>query len=125
MEHRRVDIQGSAISCGVTQISRLSDEQEGNLFAIATRFYHAAHGQPPAFVIWSNLADQVTNGHRIAHKIDELGFGQVLLTNPEVNPNTGALICVWVWQVNHEKFKEWYKEAKVQKLKGQYPTKKV
>lgn len=125
MEHRRVDIQGSAISCGVTQISRLSDEQEGNLFAIATRFYHAAHGNPPAFVIWSNLADQETNGHRFADKVHELKFGKIYQTDSEINPNTGAVICVWTWQVDHAAFKEWYKEAKVQKLKGQYPTKKV
>lgn len=123
MEHRRVDIQGSAISCGVTQISRLSDEQEGNLFAIATRFYHAAHGQPPAFVIWSNLADQETNGHRLEAKIEELKLGKVSRSAGEINPNTGALICVWLWQVHHNTFKDWYKSTKVQKLQNQYPKK--
>ena len=48
MNHSRVDIQGTAISCGVSQISRISDDIEDALFAIGARFYHAAHGQPPA-----------------------------------------------------------------------------
>lgn len=124
MEHRRVDISSSNISCGVKQISRLSDEQDGNLFAIGTSFYHAAHGQPPAFVMWSNLADQETNGHRFAARVGELRLGNIMQTPAEVNPNTGALICVWTWQVNHETFKEWYKAAKIEKLKTQYPVKK-
>lgn len=123
MDHRRVDISSTAISCGVSQISRLSDDQDPNLFAIGTRFYHAAHGQPPAFVIWSNLADQITNGHRLADRIYELRLGTIYKTDSELNPNTGSLICVWTWQVDHERFKEWYKLAKIEKLKNQYPIK--
>lgn len=123
MNHSRVDIQSSAISCGVTQISRISDDIDEVLFALGTRFYHAAHGQPPAFVLWSNLSDVETNGHRIAARIPELGFGVIQVTASEVNPNTGAVICVWIWQVNHESFKEWYKNTKIVKLSKQYPKK--
>jgi hypothetical protein len=123
VNHSRVDIQGSAISCGVTQISRISDDIDDVLFAIATRFYHAAHGQPPAFVIWSNLGEVETNGHRIAKRIEEQKFGTVTQSANEVNPNTGAVICVWLWQVGHEAYKEWYKATKIAKIAKQYPAK--
>lgn len=123
MNHARVDISNSTISCGVIQLSRISDEIEEALFAIATRFYHAAHGQPPAFTIFSNRDDIETNAHRMRVLIENKNFGNVLKTNPEVNPNTGAVIAVWVWQINHEKFKEWYKNTKIAKIKGQYPKK--
>lgn len=123
MNHSRVDIQSTSISCGVTQISRIADDLEDVLFAIGTRFYHAAHGQPPAFVLWSNLADVETNGHRIKALIEKLGFGNVHQTPNEVNPNTGAVICVWIWQVKHETFKDWYKNTKIEKLAKQYPKK--
>lgn len=124
MNHSRVDIQTTSISCGVVQISRISDDLEDVLFAIGTRFYHAAHGNPPAFVLWSNLADVETNGHRITNLIAKLGLGDVHQTPKEVNPNTGAVICVWIWQVKHEVFKDWYKKTKINKLENQYPTKK-
>lgn len=123
MNHSRVDIHGSNISCGVTQISRISDEIDEVLFALATRFYHAAHGQPPAFVIYSNLANEVTNGHRLTERVREQQFGDVICTRNAINPHTGAVICVWVWEVDHERFKEWYKTTKIAKLAHQYPSK--
>lgn len=124
MNHSRVDIRDTSISCGITQISRISDEIDDVLFAIGTKFYHAAHGQPPAFVIWSNLADQETNGHRLAKRLGELGISDnIQQTNAADNPHTGAIICMWSWQVKHEAFKEWYKNKKVDKLKDQYPKK--
>lgn len=123
MNHSRVDITNTVISCGVLQISRISDEVDEALFAIATRFYHAAHGNPPAFVLYSNVDDITTNAHRLTDKIGSLHFGQVMKTNRAVNPNTGAVIAVWVWEVNHEEFKEWYKQTKIAKIAGQYPRK--
>lgn len=123
MNHSRVDLQASAISCGITQISRISDDIKDVLFAIGTRFYHAAHGQPPALAIWSNLADVETNGHRLAAVVMDLKLGTITVTTPQINPNTGAIICMWTWNINHEVFKEWYKQTKVKKLETQYPRK--
>lgn len=123
MNHARVDISSSAISCGVVQLSRISDEIEEALFAIATRFYHAAHGQPPAFAIYSNRDDIETNAHRLGEIIHKHDLGYVMKTDRAINPNTGAVIAVFVWQIKHEVFKEWYKTQKIAKIKGQYPKK--
>lgn len=117
MDHSRVDISGSSISCGVGQISRLSDEQEENLFAIAAYFYHPAHGTPKAFLLWSNLSDQATNGHRLAKAVEEHGFGKVTVSDPALNGKTGNCICIWMWKIKHRAFKKWFLEQKVAKLK--------
>jgi hypothetical protein len=127
MDHARVNINNSNISCGVKELSRMSDEAKENLFAIGSRFYHPAHGQPPAFCVWSNLdgkegtevnGGEGTNGHRLAAAIDKLGFGKVAKSDPAINPNTGSVIAVWTWLVDHETFKKWYKEQKIEKLKS-------
>ena len=117
MNHNRVDISEVGFSCGVVQISRLSDEIDENLFTIANYFYHPARGNPPAFVMLSNLADVETNGHRLIDRIGKLKFGKVIVTSPEINPKTGHIILVWVWTVNHESFKNWYKATKIEKLR--------
>jgi hypothetical protein len=126
MDHSRVNIDHSSISCGVRELSRMSDEAEENLFAIANSFYHPSRGQPPAFCIWSNLdgkegtlvnGGEGTNGHRLAKEITSLGFGKVIKSDPSINPNTGSIIAVWTWIVDHEPFKKWYKAQKIEKLK--------
>jgi hypothetical protein len=117
MNHSRVDIRNTSISCGVVEISRLADEIEDVLFSVANHFYHPARGEPPAFVMWSNLGDIATNGHRFATRVHTL-LGSVAQTGNALNPKTGAVICVWVWTVNHEPFKAWYKEEKVRRLKA-------
>ncbi len=123
MDHARVNINSSNISCGVKELSRLSDETEANLFAIANHFYHPSRGSPPAFCSWSNIDDMKYNGgegtneHRLHQAIEKLKFGKVNKTDPEINPNTGSVICVWVWAVDHEPFKAWYKNEKIERLK--------
>jgi hypothetical protein len=114
-DHRVIDISNSSISCGITNVSRLSDEQEKNAFALGTAFYHPAHGHPPAFVQWSNLADEETNGHRFAAFMCQ--FGLVVPSKAALNPHTGNMICIWTLLVDHEAFKTWWKNQKIEKIK--------
>lgn len=124
MDHARVNVNSSSISCGVKEISRMSDEAHENLFAIANHFYHPSRGTPPAFCIWSNLDDiainggEGTNGHRLAAAIKVLDFGVVTKTAPALNPNTGNPIAVWTWLINHTTFKDWYKVERISKLRS-------
>lgn len=117
MQHDRVDISALAASCGIVQISRLSEEQDENLFVIANSFYHPSRGQPPAFAIFSNIADEDTGSHRLHALILHLKFGPVMVSTKALNPKTGNVIKVWVWHIDHEPFKKWYKEKKILKLK--------
>lgn len=122
MDHARINVNSSGISCGVKELSRMSDEAIENLFAIANAFYHPSRGNPPAFCIWSNLDDtkinggEGTNGHRLQKAVVDLGFGIVTKTAPALNPNTGNPIAVWTWLIDHEKFKNWYKVQRILKL---------
>lgn len=122
MDHSRVNVNSSGISCGVKELSRMSDEAQENLFAIANTFYHPSRGNPPAFCIWSNLDDltlnggEGTNGHRLQKAIEAAKFGVVTKTSPALNPNTGNPIAVWTWLIEHEAFKKWYKAHKILKL---------
>lgn len=117
MDHDRVNFSSSSMSCGVGELSRLSDEVEEVLFAIATHMYHPARGSPKAFLCFSNIQDRETNGHRLADKVGQMGFGPVIQTDKADNPHTGNVICVWIWQVHHERFREWYKGMRIGKLK--------
>lgn len=124
MDHARVNINSSNISCGVRELSRLSDEADANLFAIANSFYHPSRGQPPAFCIWSNIDDlsynggEGTNGHRLAAFIEKNRFGEITKTGRALNPNTGNPICIWTWAVDHDKLRKYYKAMKIKKLQG-------
>jgi hypothetical protein len=117
VDHARVNVNSSYISCGVRELSRLSDDAKENLFAIANALYHPAHSQPCAFIIWSNVDDRRTNGHNLKTLIDELSVGAVYKTASAINPNTGNPICIWTWMVNHEALRKWYFERRLEKLK--------
>ena len=122
MDHARINVNSSGISCGVKELSRMSDEADENLFAVANAFYHPSRGNPPAFCVWSNLDDMTinggegTNGHRLQAAIEKHGFGTVIKSDPALNPNTGNAIAVWTWLIAHEPFKKWYKKKKIEKL---------
>jgi hypothetical protein len=44
-------------------------------------------------------------------------FGNGGRTSNVLNPKTGSVICMWWWEVDHEKLKSWYKEEKIRRLK--------
>lgn len=119
MDHSRVDISHATISCGVRQLSRISDDTLEALFAVASSCYHPAKGTPPAFFIMSDLSKQQTATSRFIDKVEELELGLVNCNPSQFNPSTGNLITVWVWGIDHEKFKQFYVDQRLKKIKGQ------
>lgn len=117
-DHRVIDISELVISCGVVGISRLSDDQERNAFALATYFYHPARGNPPAFVQWSNLATERTAGHCFAEWLYSHECGEIVCSKSALNPKTGNDICIWTWSIDHEKFKAFWIAKRVERAKG-------
>lgn len=124
MDHERVNISTLDISCGVMGLSRISDDTEAVLYAIASRLYHPSRGQPCAQFVWSDVTDEddggYSNGEKLANVIKDLRFHKgvtVLRTVAVENPRTGNHIYTWVWTVDHAEFKAWYAEQRVLKMK--------
>lgn len=120
MDHSRVDISSTTASCGIVSLSRMSDEPEENLFVIANHFYHPSRGQPPAFVLYSNIMDhdRATSSSRFTEVVAKLGMGVITRTPSALNPKTGNPIVAWIWTIDHEKLKTWYQSKRVEKLRS-------
>lgn len=102
----------SHISCGVVEVHHLPEKINKVPFAIATHLYHKANPRPGTFVIFSDAVDDVesSRGLKLANLLRKLSCGEVLNTSKEVNPRSGNTIMVWIFTVNHEKFRKWYQD---------------
>ena len=99
------------------ELSRISEETMDALYAIASRLYHPSRGNPCAFFVFSDMAEQETASSKLASKVLEMMFGNVHVSRLAENPKTGNMITIFTWKINHEAFKEWYSEERVRKLK--------
>lgn len=101
----------SQISCGVIEAHHLPERTQKVPFAIATHLYHKANPRPGSFVIFSDVVDdEKSRGLQLADLLGKLGCGQVVTTPSRVNPRTGNTIQVFVFVVDHEKFRKWYQD---------------
>lgn len=116
MDHDRVNITHTAISCGVLGIHRISSDVENVLYAIASYLYHPARGAPAAFIIASDLYKEETATSALMDEVCRRSFGELTISPPEDNPKTGNTIIVYTWNINHNPFKEWYSEQRVKRL---------
>lgn len=112
----------SHVSCGVVEVHHLPDEAPNTtVFAIANHLYHKANGRPAAFVLFSDVVSKsvlgltASRGQILAEEIKGLGF-DVFESKKEINPKTGNTIRVWLWQVDHTKFRKWYTEEYVNRI---------
>lgn len=66
-----------------------------------------------AIITFSDRIDtpQKGVGYRIKNYIHKHELGTVIATEPTKNPNTGSMIVLWAWTVNHENLKKWYKKG--------------
>jgi hypothetical protein len=111
-DNHHVHISSSSASCGLLELSGLTSDPEKILFALANYLYHPSKGTPAAFALWSDTKE--SNGIKLKdYTIKE--FKMVQGTNWVINPKTSNEICVWVWEIPHTKFKEWYKQKRVEK----------
>lgn len=116
-DHTRVNINTCQMSCGVLELSRISAESDEVLYAIASRLYHPARGQPAAVLVFSDVVSEETSSSTLVKAIYENGLGSVVTSTPTENPKTANIIVVYVWTVVHDKFKAWYSERRVDKLR--------
>ena len=121
MDHERVNIHTTSMSCGVLELNRISDDAYGVLYAIGSRLYHPSRGDPAAFIVFSDidpkLVETDTTSNRLVQAIRNAGVGDVTVSIPAENPKTGNIIRVYVWCINHEKFKDWYAKKRVDKMR--------
>lgn len=113
MDHERINIHQSTMSCGVMELSRISEDTADAVYALASRLYHPARGNPCAFFIWSNLrwADD------LGDFVTKNEFGHIATVGPQENPRTGNQIYVHLWSIDHEMFKKWYIAQRVARMK--------
>lgn len=124
MENHHVSISESRASCGVLELNGYSSDPRKVLYALATHLYHPSRGSPAAFVMWSDVvnfreADEAaiySNGG-LLWKFINANFGRIVGTNLVENPKTSNPIQVWVWEIPHEGFKEWYIKERVERAK--------
>jgi hypothetical protein len=118
MDHERVNIDTTRMSCGIMELSRMDDsDTDAVLYAVASRLYHPSRGQPCALALFSDIADGVPNSStKLITRIRELGLGDTGCTPAVENPKTSNFITVWWWNIGHTAFKKWYSQRRVAKL---------
>lgn len=115
MDHERVTISRSQISCGVMELSRIGGDTEDVLYAIGSRLYHPSRGDPCAFFVFSDVYTD-TSADRLQREVTILNLGSVRVSGKAENPHTGNTIVVYTWMKDHERFKAWYSKQRVAKL---------
>lgn len=100
------------------QLSRIDSEIDPVLFAIASRLYHPSRGAPCAYFMFSDVtSEDGVPSRALATTILEQDFGVILQTDATENPRTGNDVIIYVWTINHERFKAWYAEERVKKMR--------
>ena len=122
MDHESVNIRSTTMSCGVMELSRISDDVEKVLYQIASHLYHPSRGAPCAFFVWSDVVldestDCDTNADMLRHVVLKKEFGDISLSHPAENPRTGNYIVVFMWKIHHNMFKAWYREERVRRMR--------
>lgn len=117
MDHDRVNIHHSGMSCGVLELSRISSDTDDVLYAIASRLYHPSRGDPAAIIVWSDIATEETSSGKLADSVKAQKFGRVIGAAHAENPKTGNIIVLYLWTIDHAAFKAWYAQKRVEKLK--------
>lgn len=51
-------------------------------------------------------------GHKFARLIEKKKLGTLVVTDRQLNPNSGHNVQVWVWGIDHEALRAWYKKIK-------------
>ncbi len=117
MDHERVNITSSQMSCGVMELSRINEDTEGVLYAIASRLYHPSRGNPCGAFVFSDLAtENETAADKLRFSVRTQKFGSCTMSSAFENPKTGNVILIYTWLIDHEPFKKWYGEQRVKKI---------
>src|SRR3546814_5463765 len=79
MDHERVNISSYTMSCGVMELSRIGEETEGVLYALASRLYHPCRGAPCACFLFSDVVETTTGSSPLtaSSRLSEIGRAHV------------------------------------------------
>ena len=105
-----MNLSGTVISCGVHQLSGLTNP-EADLKDIGQKLFAQAHSKQ-AFLIWS---DTVGRGRGEGlFKLIEKTFpkSSVQKTANVKNPNSANEICLYNWQVPEADLRAWWNDSK-------------
>jgi hypothetical protein len=104
----------SLISCGVMEVHHLPKQNPSKTaFSIANALYHKANPRPAAFVMFSDVVGEGANlsrGQSLSNYITSLNAGDLFPSQKKVNPRTGNVIQVYLWQLDHEALRKWYQD---------------
>lgn len=108
-----LSFNSSAASCGILELSDFGNHHNSTLYAIASYLYHPSRGRATAFAMWSDVKEG--NGEKFAEFLSKRpeNLAKLTTTSFAENPKTSNLIKVYVWEIPHEKLREWYKEEKL------------
>lgn len=118
MDHERINVNTTRMSCGVMELSRVNDDTSGVLYALAARLYHPSRGDPCAFFVFSDVSSvDGTASEELANIVSyNKQFGTITRSPQAENPKTGNHILIYIWTIDHEKFKAWYAKKRVEKI---------
>jgi len=116
MQHTRINMTLSSASCGLMELSRISEVDDA-IYQVACRLYHPSRGDPVAALIVSDIATNENSTKNFVNLFKKMGFCQNSVTStPVENPKTGNFIFVSVLNIEHKTFKKWYSEERVRRL---------
>lgn len=97
-------INGCYISCGVTMLLGLTEATPKQVVdkVLKERADTDAKTIREAFVMFSDIDYSSRKGGNAIYKyIKEKGLGNIVEFGPRMNPNTGNMIKMWVWEPPH------------------------
>jgi hypothetical protein len=118
MDHDRVKISSTPMSCGVFVLSGITDVN-GAIYQIASRLYHPSRGEPVAFLIASDVFDDgvETNTSLLFLEMKRRGLLlQKQISQAAENPKTGNTIMVYTGLIDHAVFKAWYSNERTRRV---------
>ena len=118
MDHESVNIRSTTMSCGVMELSRIDSDVGRVLYQLASHLYHPSRGSPCAFFVWSDLGGpQQTTADELDRAVLGKELGRMNYSPITENPRTGNLILVYTWTIEHTKFKSWYRNERVKRMR--------
>lgn len=94
-------VTGSYGSCGITVLSGLQRSPEDIVNKILKeRAPSDSKKIREAFVMFSDIASS-PGGAKLYNYIKEKNLGNIMQFGPRMNPNSGNMICLWIWEPPH------------------------
>ena len=104
----------SKISCGVRELTGLSQPSKTLIQQVMKAKGKTAMYEDFIHVMFSDNVEtsefrKTSSGIRLAKLIEKEKLGNLMVTSPRVNPNSGNHIQTWIWSVNWKRVKDFTK----------------